>query len=125
MSDDAAAVAALLRRVLEARRQWVDVAPGVALQIQRPAEADLVGGLQAEAIAATVVGWRGVTLAHVLGAAAADAERAQPVPFAADLAAEVLRDNAGWLMLVAEALADAIQQHTAAREAAAGNSGTS
>jgi len=124
MSDDAT-VAALMRRVLEARRQWIDVGAGAALQIQRPAEAELVGGLRPEAIAATVVGWRGVTLAHVLGAAATDAECSQAAPFAPELAAEVMRDNATWLMRVAEALTDAIQQHAAAREAVAGNSGTS
>lgn len=121
MSD---AAADLLARALAARESWVDVADGVALCVRRPPAAELatlVGGITAARAARCVVGWRGVTLGHVLGAAAADGERALPAPFSAELCEAALLDNVDWLQAAAEALAAVIVAHLDAREAARKN----
>lgn len=121
MSDDAAAADALLQRILEARRQWVDVGDGAYLHLQRPDVTSLHGGTVADRLVDAVIGWRGVTLGHVLGGAASADERERSAPFSPALCEAVLRDNPAWLSAAADAFAAALQQHLQAREAAAGN----
>lgn len=124
MSKPASPHAELVRRALEARRRWVEVEPGVELQVQRPGDAEIVmraSGPVLDLLAGCLVGWRGVTLGHLLGEAALDVERQQAADFAPELARLALSDHAEWTQRVSEVVFASIEKRLAEREAAEKN----
>jgi hypothetical protein len=120
--------AELIALLREQRKSWVDLEPGKRVQIIRPAEADMQDfdardGYTAidrmvACAAKYVTGWDGITRADLLGAAHAGPD---PVPFSAELWAEVVRDRNAWLMAVSHGLIEAIAAHQAAKEQDAKN----
>ena len=91
-------------RYLASRERWVELDPGLAVRVRRPAEARIPALLQRgdiEAYAACVVGWRGFTGAMLLGAALASDT---PAPFDPELWREVALDNVEWCNKIAEAV---------------------
>lgn len=114
--------AALIARLEEQRRHWVDLPGGVRVRFMRPAETEFARfrlGVTVEHVCQYVDGWDGFTQAVVLGPkqGAADVK----VPFAPELWAALLRDRADWVEPVAKAIVDAITAHLQAKEAASGN----
>ena len=117
-----------IARLRAARQSWVELEPGKRVQILRPAEAELQDFYtrpeQTEIDRALlcarkyVTGWEGVTEADLLGAAIAAPD---PVPFDADLWAEVVKDRMDWLGVVSQALLAAIRLHEETKAAAAKN----
>jgi len=117
-----AAMDKLLEQLRAQRTGRVEVAPGKVLLVRRPLEATEMplfrGGVEAELVTRQVVGWEGITEADLLGAAVG---ASSPVPWSAELCAEVLADRSGWLSAAAEWLVQAIRAHLDARGEAAKN----
>lgn len=113
--------AELIARMRAARKSWLELAPGKQVQIIRPAEADL-GDFVPKAgqddtarmlMVATkyVTDWQGFTEADLLGESQASAI---VVPFDPTVWAEVVRDNADWLLKVVYQLMEVVSAHTKA-----------
>lgn len=115
--------AALIARLQEQRRQWVELAPGgPRVRFLRPLETDFGGfrlGVTVDHVCEYVDGWEGITEAVILGSAQGSAD--VPVPFAPDLWAALLRDRMDWVAPVARAIAEAISAHLKAKDTASGN----
>lgn len=120
----------LIAALRSAREKWVDVAPGKAVKIRRPTEAEfpafvrVVDGkrslsVELHHVQQYVTDWRGFTEADLLGATVGVADA---VPFDAALWAEVVADHLEWLKPAAQALLAAITQHVDLEDAAAKNS---
>lgn len=112
---------ALIARLAEQRRHWADLPGGVRVRFARPHETEFARfrlGITIEHVCEYVDGWDGVTEAVVLGPSiGSDA----PVPFDAALWRELVRDRIDWVPPVAEAIAKAITDHLAAKDATAKN----
>jgi hypothetical protein len=111
----------LIKQLREQRMAWVVVddacTPQKRVRIIRPTEVELsqsfikdgevsVGYDQVKAF---VKDWDGFTEATLLGAGVGASD---PLPFAADLWAEVVSDHADWVRIIARALLDAAVQHS-------------
>lgn len=116
-------VSALVRKLQARRERWLEVGDGLALLVRRPAEVDLAKlrlGIEFDDAAAAVVGWRGFTEAVLLGnPALGDSET--PLPFAAELCTEWLRDNVAAVNAVVDDMAQRVREHVEARVVARGN----
>jgi len=120
--------AAILARMRAQRQSWVELEPGLRVQILRPLEAeyqDFVtkpGSTEVDRMLLCagkyVTNWEGFTESFLLGAAQAPAD---PVPFDRDLWAEVVRDHTDWIVTVTRALMEALNKHGKEREDAAKN----
>lgn len=124
----AAAIAAQLRA---ARLVWVDVEPGVRIQIDTPsilAANRLARAMSAESddavtlLAGLVRDWQGVTGVHALGVGVGGSD---DVPASAELAALLLAHRLGWLSALALAALDAARTAVDRAKAAEGNSSPS
>lgn len=115
--------AALIARLEEQRRQWVELAPGgPRVRFKRPVETDFGRfrlGVLVDHVCEYVDGWDGMTEAVVLGPQTGSADVA--VPFTPELWAALVRDRMDWVPPVARAMADAISQHLQAKDKASGN----
>lgn len=114
--------AQLIARVVEQRRGWADVEPGVRIRFVRPPETDfgrLRVGVTVEHVCEYVDGWEGVNEAVLFGARQGSAE--VTVDFDAGLWAVVARDRAQWVAAVANAIAAAVGAHLEAKAATAKN----
>lgn len=112
---------ALIARLIEQRRRWVDLPGGVRVRFARPLETDFArfrGGITVEHVCEYVDGWAGVTEATMLGASVGASDA---VPFGPDLWRALVRDRMDWVPPVAQAIAESITAHLAAKDAAAGN----
>ena len=111
----------LIARLAEQRRHWAELPGGVRVRLSRPHETEFARfrlGITVEHVCEYVDGWEGVTEAVVLGPSiGSDA----PVPFDAALWRELVRDRIDWVPPVAEAIAKAITDHLAAKDATAKN----
>lgn len=115
----------LLAQMALQRSRWVELGDGLAVAMLRPLEVDLpglAGGVRVEHVVQYAHNWRGFTEAVLLGKAVGGSDA---VAFHADLWAAWVRDHIDAIPPVAQALADAVTAHLAAREAAAKNSPTS
>jgi len=111
----------LIARLLARRERWLELGQGKAVRLRRPAECEFAAvlrGMAVERIAACVTEWRGFTEADLLGPQHGSTAS---VAFAADLWAEVLRDNAEWFGLIVEGIAEDVRRHTEARGSAEKN----
>lgn len=109
----------LLARLRKGRERWLRLDEQRELLVRRPAEVQMHALLrsgQIERFIDCVVEWRGFTEAGLLGAQLGSDVAAD---FSPDLWAEVARDNARWLVLVAEAVVADCNAFLAAREDAA------
>lgn len=125
MSD----MAPLLRQLLAQREQWVDVAPGKAVRLRRPLEADLDGMFVTGAdgrrafrvtladVRRCAVGWRGFTEHDLTGNGNTD-----ELPWDAELGAAAIGDNLDWTEAAVRGLSDLVVSRLEARVAARGNS---
>jgi len=120
--------AALLARMRAQRQSWVELEPGLRVQILRPLEAeyqDFVtkpGSSELDRMLLCaekfVTNWEGFTEAFLLGASQAAAD---PVTFDRGLWAEVMRDHTEWVVTVTRALMELLNAHNKEREDAAKN----
>jgi hypothetical protein len=121
----------LLRQLLAAREQWVDVAPGKAVRFRRPLEGEMeamfrtVDGRRSfrvglDDVRRCAVDWRGFTEADLLGAAVGGSD---PLPFDSEVFGAAIGDNLDWLQAAIEGLGEMIVTRMAARAEARGNSG--
>lgn len=109
----------VLRTLQEQRRFWVDVGDGRGIQLRRALYAELAamsGRADVDIVLAFVVGWRGVTARHIVGAAGDDL----PLDFDAELAQAWLRDEPELLRKLLEAFVAEVERAGKAR-ADAGN----
>nr|WP_145544782.1 hypothetical protein [Variovorax boronicumulans] len=123
MSD--AAARNLIERLQAQRKHWVDVGAGRRVQFMRPPEVELprlVHGVRIDHLKQYVCGWEGFTEATLLGAGVGSSD---PVPFHADLWAEVVADDAKLLGDVAKALAGAAMTYMEQRAVIEKNSAPS
>lgn len=121
----------LLRQLLAQREKWVDVAPGKAVRLRRPAEGETGDFLRTGAdgvrnfrigvdeVKRCAVDWRGFTEADLLGAGIGNSD---PLPFDAEVFALAVGDNLDWLQACGAALSQMIVDRLEARAAARGNS---
>lgn len=113
MSDPAA----LIARLHEQRRRWVDLPGGARVRFLRPAETEFARfrlGVTVEHVCEYVDGWEGVSEATLLGASVGASD---PLPFTSDLWSTVVRDRMEWVPPVARAIAQSISDHLAAKDA--------
>lgn len=111
--------ATLIKRLREARMQWLDLADGKQVRIIRPTEVELVlhfvKGHQIsvghDQAARYVVDWQGFSEADILGAAVGSSD---PLAFDADLWAELLSDHLAWVNTVSQGLVKLVTEHQAA-----------
>ena len=112
----------LIAKLRAQRQSWVDIAPGLRVQIIRPPETEITAFLKAPdptggwIVAADVThvtryvtGWDGFTEATLLGAAVGASD---PLAFDAALWAELVADHAQWCHAVGDALIAAIVKHS-------------
>ncbi len=119
---DAAREASLVRKLLEQRRSWLELGDGLAVRVQRPAEAEyhlLRTESGPELARRFVVDWRGFSESALLGASVGSSD---PLPFSSDTWATVCADHAEWLTAVVRHLVEAVTARITEREAARGNS---
>ena len=111
---------AILARMAEQRKHWVDLPGGKRLQFFRPQEFEflhLVGGVRIEHVERYACGWEGFTSADLLGPdGGSDA-----VDFTPELWAAVLRDRTEYLVPAAQELSAVVTAYLAKRDAAAKN----
>jgi len=126
--------AALIAKLLAQRDSWcelraaADGKPALAVQLRRPAEAELpdfrrregqaMHQLLTDAVCRQAVGWRGFSEAELLGAAIGSSDE---LAFDADLWATVVRDRQDWISTAAAHLMEQINAHATARAAAEKN----
>jgi hypothetical protein len=99
-----------LRALREQRRFWVELAPGLRVQMERPREAEMprfTAGVQVDDVASCACDWQGFTEQTLIGAAG----NSEPLPFDAELWGEYARDNVEHVQVCAVALAEAISAH--------------
>lgn len=113
---------ALIAKLRAARESTVELEAGKAVRIRRPLEVEFAdfgrGGLPpVELVCRHVVGWDGITEADLIGAAGSN----DAAPFSPALWSEVARDRSAWVLVVYQALIDAINAHAQALEADAKN----
>lgn len=125
MSD----MAPLLRQLLAQRERWVDVAPGKAVRLRRPIEAELDGMFVAGAdgrrafrvtladVRRCAVGWRGFTEHDLTGNGNND-----ELPWDAEVCGLAIGDNLDWTEAAVRGLSDMVISRLEARVAARGNS---
>jgi hypothetical protein len=124
--DSRALLAALKRK----REKTVDLGDGKKVFFLRPAESEMASLLSGEGETRTwaigvdhvrkcVTGWDGFTEVDILGAGVGASD---PVPFDADLWAELCGDDIAWVRQVADAILKSVVDHLQAEEAAAKNS---
>jgi hypothetical protein len=110
----------VLRTLQEQRRFWVECGDdGVAIQMRRALYAELAamsGRGDVDIVLSHVVGWRGVTARHIVGAAGDD----DALEFDAELAQAWLRDEPELLRKLLEAFVAQVERAGKAR-ADAGN----
>jgi hypothetical protein len=125
---------ALIDKIRAAREVWLElesavasvdgVAPGrpaLRVKVRRPAEADTLAfarGTFADGAARVVVGWEGFSEATLFGAAVGSGD---PLPFDADLWAEIVRDRTEWIVKVTERATQLVKEHAEARQSHAKN----
>ena len=122
MAVNNATASALLQRLVDQRRHWVDLGGGKRLQYLRPPEVELpqfIGGVKVEHVIQYACGWDGFTEADLLGAAVGSSD---PAPFGTDLWAEWVRDNTDVLPGIAQHMADTASAFLARRAETAKNS---
>lgn len=116
-----------LKRLREQRLHWFELPadavgePGLAVRFRRPLEAEMhrfVAGVTVEHVCEYVTEWRGFSEATLLGAAVGASDA---IEFDRELWAEWVRDKSDVCAAVAKALAQTMQQHLEARQAAAKN----
>lgn len=103
----------LIKQLREQRMSWVDISPGKSVRIIRPPEREIFTGLYKgtsvlvgfEEAKRYVVDWRGFSESDVLGA---NVGASDPLPFSADLWAELVSDNVEWAQAVQQALLDVV-----------------
>lgn len=108
----------LVARLLAARERWVDLEPGVAVKLRRPAVhqmAQLRRG--ADAYLECAVDWRGVTEPLLLGQAGDGPEQPAALAFDLELWRTAAGDRADWLAAVIEAIGTMVNQHAEAEAA--------
>lgn len=101
----------LIARLLAARERWVELEPGVAVKLRRPAVhqlAELRRG--AEGYLDCAVDWRGVTEPLLLAEPAAQPDP-PALPFDLELWRTAAGDRADWLSAVIEAIGSMINEH--------------
>lgn len=125
---------ALIAKIRAGREVWLELepaAPGadgeattqpaLRVKVRRPAEADTLAFLRAsraDAAMQVVVGWEGFSEATLFGVAVGSSD---PLPFDADLWAEVVRDRGDWIIKVAARAAELVKSHAEAQKAHAKN----
>ena len=119
---------AILARMRALRQRWVELEPGLKVQVIRPLEADVQdfmpkAGLSEmdRMVACTakyVTGWDGFTESFLLGASQAGND---PVPFDPELWADVVRDHADWIVTITRELVKMLSEHDEERKVAAKN----
>jgi hypothetical protein len=110
-----------LQALRKGRLHWCELAPGRRVQFRRPLETEMhrfLGGVLVEHVCEYVCAWEGFTEATLLGDAVGSSDT---LPWDAELWAEYVRDHSDVTALVARAIADALEAHLKAREAAAKN----
>lgn len=117
----------LIERLIEQRREWVDISeplglPPMSRQIRclRPAEAQmhqLRSATMLDLVQSYVDGWQGFTEASLIGPDGSSAA----VPFDADLWRAWVVDQSEVIALVVQRLGDMVQRHLKTREQASGN----
>jgi len=109
-------MSALIKRLREARMQWIDLEEGKQVRIIRPTEVELVQhfvkGNQISAgldhAVRHVVDWKGFTEADILGAGIGASD---PLAFDAELWAEVVSDRIEWVKEVSQAIVKLVVDH--------------
>lgn len=113
----------LIQRLLEQREAWAELGDGLRVKVRRPAEGELPAYLRSrgevDCHLRCVVGWEGFSEAVLFGSTVGSPE---PIDFDAELWLHAARDRMDWVTAVARAVAQAIEAHAVAREAAAKNS---
>lgn len=118
MAGEASRAMAALRAQ---RLHWVELAPGRRVQFRRPLEAEMhrfLGGVGVDHVCEYVQAWEGFTEGTLLGDTVGSSD---VIEFDAALWAEYVRDHTSEVQAVAQAIAQAMQGHIKAREAAAKN----
>lgn len=123
--------AAIVAQLRAARLVWVEVEPGIRVQIDTPstlAAGRLHRALEASSddaiavVAGLVRGWEGVTGVTALGVGVGGDD---PLPVSADLAALLLADRLDWLTTLGVAAINATGAALERAKAARGNSAPS
>ena len=114
--------AALIARMEAQRTRWCALPGGPhRVQFRRPLETEFGrfrGGVTVDHVCEYVCGWEGFTEADLLGGGIGSSD---PVPFAPELWARVVRDKLDYVAPVSEALVAAITDHLQTRDATAKN----
>ncbi len=120
--------AAIVAQLRASRLHWVEVEPGVSIQIDTPswvtayrlAHAQAEGSDDAITIVAGLVrDWRGITGEMVQGVGVGGSD---PLPVSAELAALVLADRIAWSVKLGQAATNQSQAAIQRAQAASGNS---
>lgn len=109
----------LIKQLRAQRQSWVDLEAGKRVQIIRPTESEFPSFLSGEGdqrriavsieqVGKYVTGWDGFSEADFLGAAVGASD---PLPFDAELWAEVVADRSPWVATVSTALLTAMTDH--------------
>lgn len=123
----------ILQQLRKRRERWVDVGDGRRVKFLRPTETDFPKMLKIDEasqkatwnvtidhVKMFVVDWEGFSEASLLGSDIAPAD--QMVPFDPELFAEVVGDDADWVVKIANAILQSIVETFAKKEEKAKNS---
>lgn len=111
---------AVIKAIHAQREVTVPLGDGKSVTIRRPPEGELwtlAGRIDLEHVCRYTVAWSGFHERDVIDGGAED-----ELDFHADIFREVVVDRIDWVAKIADAIAKAVEAHSAKRKAAAGNS---
>ncbi len=113
---------AVLKRLLDTRRNWITLANGMQIRYRRPVEAEYSrfreGSNGIEHVCYFVDGWKGVTEAHLLGPEIGSSDE---IAFDGELWSAYIRDNVQEASVIAQAIIEAMNAHEERRGRASKN----